>query len=503
MSSGEQLQPKPAAEPVTTQRPSLLEDAIKATKQTSRSEAEVMFRELIEWANQGVVRFDKSVKRSIDEGIQWLDSQISKQLAAIMHHADFQKLEGTWRGMRYLVFNTETSRTLKIKTLHCTRDELFKDLTEATEFDQSMLFQHVYTDEFGTAGGEPMGAMIGDFEFTSHPEDIQLLSEVSKVAAGAFCPFISSVAPSMLGFDSWTELNKPRDLEKIFEAPKYIKWNSFRDSEDSRFVTLTFPRTLARLPYGAQTKKVSEFMFEEVELGHDGQPIEVSHDQYCWMNTAFVLGTRLTDAFAQSGWCTRIQGFEGGGRVEGLDTHVVETSEGDETVKCPTEVLVPDRREAELGKLGFLPLCHYKKTDYAAFFGAQTTQKPKNYGPRQPDANANAEVSARLPVMMATSRIAHYLKVMARDKIGSLKWTTPEEVTKGLESWLLDYISADSNPDENSKARYPLRAAKVEVKEDPSKPGAYQAVAWLQPWLPMQQLTTSLRMVARLPQKAG
>ena len=444
MSSGEQLEPKQPAEAVTTERPSLLEDAIKATKQATRPEAEAMFRQLAEWAMKDVVRRDKTSKRSLEAGIQYLDAQISQQLAAIMHHPDFQKLEGTWRGMRYLVFNSETGKSLKIKALHCTRDELFKDLSEAVEFDQSMLFRHVYTDEFGTAGGEPMGALIGDIEFTSHPEDIKLLEEVSKVAAAAFCPFISSVSPSMFGFDSWTELNQPRDLEMIFEAPKYIKWNSFRDSEDSRFVTLTFPRTLARLPYGKQTKKLSEFNFEEVELGADGQPVEIPHDQYCWMSTAFVMGVRLTESFAQSGWCTRIQGYEGGGRVEGLDTHVVQTPEGDETVKCPTEVLIPDRREAELGKLGFLPLCHYKKTDYAAFFGAQTTQKPKKYGPRQADANANAEVSARMPVIMATSRIAHYLKVMARDKIGSLKWTTPEEITKGLDNWLRDYVERRS-----------------------------------------------------------
>ena len=313
----------------------------------------------------------------------------------------------------YLVMNSETSAKLKIKVLNVSKRELFKDVDKAVEFDQSQIFKKLYENEFGTPGGEPYGALIGDYEFTNHPEDIDLLGKMSNVAAAAFCPFISAAAPKLFGFESWNELSKPRDLEKIFTAIEYTKWKSFRDSEDSRFVTLVMPRVLARLPYGADTKPIEEFDFEEV----DCRAKPVPHDHYTWMNAAYVLGTKMTDAFAKYGFCTAIRGAEGGGKVEGLPALIFTSDDGDPDLKCPTEIGITDRREAELSKLGFLPLCHYKNTDYAVFFGGQTTQKPKKYD--RPEATANAAISARLPYIMATSRFAHYLKVMARDKIGS------------------------------------------------------------------------------------
>jgi type VI secretion system protein ImpC len=478
---------------------SLLETAIAATKQTERDRAQDLLKTLTEEALKGTVTWNKDVTRTINSGIAAVDQAISKQLAAILHHPEFQKLEGTWRGLNYLVMNTETSAQLKLKVFNCGKRELFKDLDKAAEFDQSQLFKKLYENEFGMPGGEPYGALVGDYEFTNHPEDIDLLSKISNVAAAAFCPFITAGAPALFGFDSWTDLTKPRDLEKIFTQVEYTKWRSFRDSEDSRFVTLTMPRVLARLPYGANTKPVEEFDFEEVALGSGKKAIQVPHDQYCWMNAAYVMGTRLTDAFAKHGWCTAIRGAEGGGKVEGLPAHVFKSDDGDTDLKCPTEVGITDRREAELSKLGFLPLCHFKNTDYAVFFGAQSAQKPKKYD--RPEATANAAISARLPYIMATSRFAHYLKVIARDKIGS--FMEVEDCQAWLDRWIHNYVLADAKPSQEAKARYPLRDAKVEVKEVPGQPGVYNAIAWLRPWLQLEELTTSLRMVASIPKLGG
>lgn len=478
---------------------SLLEQALEATKQTERDRAADLLKTLTEEALKGTVTWNKDVIRTISAGIAALDQVVSKQLAAIMHHPDFQKLEGTWRGLNYLVMNSETSKDLQLKVMNVSKRELFKDLDKALEFDQSQLFKKLYESEFGIAGGEPYGALIGDYEFTNHPDDIDLLSKVAGVAAAAFCPFISSASCSMFGLDSWTELASPRDLEKIFLTEEYIKWRAFRDSEDARFVTLTLPRVLARLPYGANTKPIDEFDFEEVAVGTGKKAVKIPHDQYCWMNAAYMLGARLTDAYARYGWCTAIRGAEGGGKVEGLPAHVFQSDDGDLDLKCPTEVGITDRRDAELGKLGFLPLCHYKNTDYAVFFGGQTAQKPKKYS--KDDATANAAISARLPYMMATSRIAHYLKVIGRDKIGS--YMEAEDCQAWLHDWIHDYVSADPKPDEEKKARYPLREARIEVKEDPSQPGVYNAIAWLRPWLQMEELNASLRMVARIPKGGG
>ena len=322
-----------------------------------------------------------------------------------------------------------------------------------------------------------------------------MLGKISNVAAAAFCPFISAASPALFGFEKWTELSKPRDLEKIFTSIEYASWNSFRDSDDSRFVTLAMPRVLSRLPYGAATTPIEDFDFEEVEVDAHGKAKAVAHDKYTWMNAAFVMGTRLTNAFSQFGWCTAIRGAEGGGKVESLPTHIFTSDDGDADMKCPTEIAITDRREAELSKLGFLPLCHYKGTDYSVFFGAQTVQKPKKYD--DPDATANAAISARLPYMMATSRFAHYLKCMARDKIGS--FMEASDCEEWLNRWITNFVTADPKPSEDTKARYPLREARVSVVEVAGAPGSYNAVAYLRPWLQMEELTTSLRMVAKIP----
>jgi len=489
-------QPEGAQEEVSEESASLLEQAIGATKQTERSQAEELLRTLTEEALKGTVTWDKNLTVTFNAAIQAIDEQLSKQLAAIMHAPEYLKLEGTWRGLRHLVMNSETSATLKIKVLNVSKKDLGKDLAKAVEFDQSQAFKKLYENEFGSPGGEPYGALIGDYEFTNHPEDIDLLTNMSNVAAAAFCPFISAANPELMGLETWSELSKPRDLEKIFESVEYARWRSFRDSEDSRFTVLALPRALARLPYGEKTKPIEEFGYEEAPADSAGRAQALEHDAYCWMNAAYVMGTNLTGAFAQYGWCTAIRGAEGGGKVEGLPAHVFTSDDGDPDLKCPTEIGITDRREAELSKLGFLPLCHYKNTDYAVFFGAQTCQKPKVYD--RPEATANAAISARLPYMMASGRFAHYLKVMGRDKIGSFMEASDTEAW--LNRWILNYVNGNPGSGQEMKAKYPLAEAKIQVQEIPGKPGSYNAVAWLRPWLQMEELTASLRMVAQIPQ---
>ncbi len=476
--------------------PSLLEQAIKATKQTERSRAEELIRTLTEEALRGTVTFDRNLTKTLTEAIKGIDQRLSKQLAAIMHAPQFLKLEGSWRGLHHLVMQSETSASLKLKMMNVSKSELFKDLDRAVEFDQSQTFKKLYENEFGTPGGEPYGALIGDYEITNHPNDIDLLEKMSNVAAASFCPFITSPGPELFGFESWQELSSPRDLEKIFESREFIKWKSFRDTEDSRFVTMVMPRTLARLPYGASTNPVEEFQYEEVAVDERGVAKPTDHSHYCWMNAAYVKGTVLTRAFAETSFCVAIRGAEGGGRVDNLPTHLFKSDDGDLDIKCPTEVGITDRREAELSKLGFLPLCHYKNTDFAVFFGGQTAQKPKKYD--DPDATANAAISARLPALMATSRFAHYLKVMGRDKIGS--FMEARDCALWLDRWIKNYVNSDPESSPAMRAKYPLRESQIEVKEIPGSPGAYHAVAHLRPWLQMEELTASLRLVAKIPQ---
>jgi type VI secretion system protein ImpC len=495
--SGTQGKSAPAAAEVEA-GPSFLDQVISATRQTERDRAQELIKALAEEALKGTVTFSRNLTHTFNRTIALLDAQISEQLNAVMHHPRFLELEGKWRGLSYLVDRTETGTALKIRMLPATKRELKRDLTRAVEFDQSQLFRKVYENEFGSPGGEPYGALVGDYEWTNHPDDIDTLQHISQVAAAGFTPFISAAGPGLFGFSDWQELTRPRDLAKIFETQEYTKWRSFREREDSRFVALTMPRVLARLPYGADTKPVDEFGYEEAPRAADGSAKAMPHNQYCWMNAAYAMAARLTDTFAQSGWCTAIRGAEGGGKVEGLPTHVFTSDDGDLDAKCPTEIGITDRRDKELSDLGFLPLCHYKNTDYSVFFSGQTVQKPKKYD--RPEASANAAISARLPYIMATSRFAHFLKVMARDKIGS--FMEAEDVEQWLNRWIQNYVNPMEGAGQEARAKYPLREAEVRVQEIPGSPGAYNAVAYLRPWLQMEELTTSMRMVARIPQKS-
>ncbi|MFT7535295.1 MAG: type VI secretion system protein ImpC [Hyphomicrobiaceae bacterium] len=486
-----------AAQTSETESVSLLDQAIAATKQTEPDRAQELLKALASEAMAGTITWDKNITVSIGSAVAQIDKLLSLQLAEIMHTKEFAKLEGSWRGLNHLVMNSETGSGLKIRMFNCGKRELFKDLDKAVEFDQSQVFKKIYESEFGTPGGEPYGSLIGDYEFTAHPDDIGMLQNMSNVAAAAFCPFITAPGPEMFGLENWQELSKPRDLEKIFESAEYTKWRSFRDTEDSRFVTMVMPRTLARMPYGENTSPIDEFQYEELPLNDDGSGKPADHDDYCWMNAAYVKGAVLTRAFAENGFCTAIRGAEGGGRVDDLPTHVFKSDDGDMDTKCPTEVGITDRREAELSNLGFLPLSHYKNTDYAVFFGAQSVQKPKKYD--SPDATANAAISARLPYLMATSRFSHFLKVMARDKIGSSM--EADDCEKWLNEWIINYVNSSKTSSAEVRAKKPLASARIEVKEVPGSPGSYNAIAYLQPWLQMEELTTSMRLVAKVPKK--
>lgn len=467
---------------------SLLDQAILATKQTSPGTTKLLLQNLIDSTLNGTVTWDKNVTKTVKDAIALLDKKLSEQLSVIMHHKYFTALEGAWRGLHYLVFNTETSSQLKLKMMSIKKRELFKDLDKAIEFDQSQLYKKIYEAEYGTAGGQPISALIGDYEFSNHPDDINMLRHLSGVCAASFCPFISAASPQLFSFDEWKDLSKPRDLEKIFEGPDYVKWRSFRESDDSRFVVLTMPRVMARLPYGSAYQQADGINYEEFS----GEA-----SRFCWMNAAYVYGTTLTQAFQKYGWCTAIRGAESGGKVDNLPLYTYQTESGDIAYQCPTEVGITDRREAELSKLGMLPLCHYKNTDYAVWFGGQTVQKAKKYD--SDAANDNAAISTRMPYVMATSRFAHYLKIIARDKIGSFMET--KDVETWLNQWILNYANGNHNSNAEMKAKYPLSDARVEVKEVPGQPGVYQAVAWLRPWLQMEELTTSMRLVANIPQE--
>lgn len=479
-----------------TESLSLLDQAISVTKTAEPDEMQDLLRTLTSEALSGTVTFSKNLTQTFNKAIAAIDEKLSKQLSAIMHHPDFQKMEGTWRGLNYLVKNSETSATLKIRVMNVSKKDLHKDLTKAVEFDQSQIFKKIYESEFGSPGGEPYGALIGDYEFGKGTEDLEVLQGMSNVAAASFAPFIAAANSDMFGLSSFTELSKPRDLEKIFESSEYIKWRSFRDSEDSRFVTLAMPRVLARTPYGSSGRQIEEFKFEEAPIDAAGTVTSMTPDKFTWMNASYALGERLTSAFSKYGWCVAVRGAEGGGKVENLPSFTFTSDDGDIDQQCPTEIGITDRREAELSKLGFLPLCHYKNTDYAVFFGAQTTQKAKKYD--NPDATANAAISARMPYIMATSRFSHYLKVMGRDKIGS--FMEVKDCENWLNNWIRNYVNGNPDASAEMKAQYPLAEATVSVKEVPGAPGSYNAVAYLRPWLQMEELSASMRLVARIPQ---
>ncbi|WP_411832387.1 type VI secretion system contractile sheath large subunit [Pseudoxanthomonas mexicana] len=495
MSSADAISANPAAATATFE-PGLLDQIVEKSK-VAKSDAEHrrakdIISELAKEVMEGTVVVSDSLGLTLDARIAEIDRIISEQLSAVMHASPFQQLESSWRGLHYLCQQTSTSPMMKIKVFNSPRKDLVRDFRSAIDFDQSALFKKVYEEEFGTFGGAPFGALIGDYYIGRQPEDMYFVEQMSHVAAAAHAPFIAAAAEDMFGLESFTELGRPRDLAKVFDTVEYAKWKSFRDSEDSRYVGLALPRFLGRLPYNPKDGTTVEgFNFvEEVDAA--------DHGRYLWCNTAYAMGARLTSAFEDYGWCAAIRGVEGGGLVEDLPTHTFRTDDGEIALKCPTEVAITDRREKELSDLGFIPLVHCKNTDYAAFFGAQSAQKPKKYN--TDSANANAILSAQLQYIFAVSRIAHYLKAMMREKIGS--FASAGNVEDFLNGWVAQYVLLDDNAGQEAKAQYPLREASIQVSEVPGKPGVYRAVAFIRPHFQLDELSVSLRLVAELPAAA-
>jgi len=519
---------------------------VRGEPEKSRQTAEKLLREFVTQLleDEKMTAGKRDTIEMIKRQVARIDAQISAGVDAILHNEEFQKLESSWRGLHYLVMNTETGPRLKLRLLCVDRRTLADDLSQAADTDQSTLFKKVYEEEYGTYGGNPFSLLIGDYYFGRLPADMELLKNLAKVASAAHTPFIAAAAPELFGWDRYTELANPRDLSKIFESSELAAWRSLRESEDARYVTLTLPRFLIRLPYGDKTVKVDGFSMNEdvstgngqtvwelpagmdepqieasksaamargdlvydVKAGWDEKQIEVArmrakdrrpkdHSKYLWANSAYALGQRITNAFANYGWCAAIRGPEGGGLVRSLPAHTFETDEGDVALKCPTEIAITDRRENELNNLGFVALCHRKNEDYAAFFGGQTIHKPQLYSTDA--ANANALISARLPYLLAASRFAHYLKVICRDKIGSFQ--TKDTISLYLNRWIMAYVLGTDDAGQELKAQYPLREARVDVFDVPGKPGAYRAVVFLRPHFQLEELTASIRLVAELP----
>jgi len=449
---------------------------------SSRERGKNLIKEFVSQVLEGSMTLGRDADQMISARVAQIDHLVSLQLNEILHNATFQKLEGTWRGLKYLLDQSETGTQLKIRVLNASKKDLLRDLQRAPEFDQSAMFKKVYEEEYGLFGGEPFGALVGDYEFSKHPEDLELLEKVSQVA---------SAAPELLNMDSYTNLDQPRDIGKIFDSTEYAKWKGFRESEDSKYVCLTCPRVLMRLPYGRDTSPVEGFNFEE---GVDG----TDHTRYLWGNAAYALAAKMTQAFATYGWCVAIRGVEGGGLVDGLPSHTFRTDEGDVALKCPTEIAITDRREKELADQGLVPLVHCKGTDKAAFFSIQSCNKPKLYD--SDAATANARISSQLPYMMATCRFAHYLKAMMRDKIGG--FMSRDDAWRFLNRWISQYVTQDDKANQTTKAKFPLREARVDVEEVKGKPGVYRAVAYLRPHFQLDELNVSLRLVAELPAAA-
>ncbi len=470
----------------------MIDTGIRATDDSQRERAQDLIKNFVEQLLDPGTVVQKSVVKTINTRIAVIDEVLSKQVDKILHHEDFQKLEASWRGLNQLIMSSETSETLKVRVLNVARKELKADFDAAAEFTESALWKKIYEYQFGLYGGDPFGALVGDYEFDKGPQDVALLTSISEVAAAAHAPFISGVAPKMFGMQSFTQMPDPRDLAKIFDKsnPDNTKWLSFRDSEDSRFVALALPHTLRRLPYGAETVPAEDFNYEE--------DVSEEHEDYLWGNAAYDYANRLTAAFAKHHWCVAIRGPEGGGLVEDLPIHVFKSREGDVSAKIPTEIAIPDTREKELSDLGFIGLLHCQNTDYAAFFGGNSVQRAKKYD--KAEATANAKLSSQIPYLMTTSRIAHYLKSICRDKIGS--FMSRGECESFLNNWISNYVLAQDEASQSAKAERPLREARIEVIDDKARPGCYKAVAYLRPHFQLEELGVSLRLVAELPEAA-
>jgi type VI secretion system protein ImpC len=484
-----QAQPA-AATAELTEFESLLNKEFKPKTSEAKSAVKLAVQTLAEQALAASTLVSDNAIKTIEAIIAEIDRKLSEQINLILHHDDFKALEGSWRGLHYLVNNTETGENLKIRVMNISKKEVSKTLKKfkGTAWDQSPLFKKLYEEEFGMPGGQPFGALMGDYYFDHSAPDVEMLAGIAQISAAAHAPFISAASPSLLNMETWQELANPRDLAKIFGTPEYAAWKSLRQSEDSRYLGLTMPRVLARLPYGAKTSPVDEFAFEEDTAGAD-------HTKYTWTNAAYSMATNITRSFKLYGWCARIRGAESGGMVEGLPVHSFPTDDGGVDMKCPTEIGITDRREAELAGCGMMPISHWKNTDYAVFVGAQSLQKPQEYD--DADATANANLAARLPYLFATCRFAHFLKCIVRDKVGG--FASRESLQSWLNKWISRYVDSNPSSTDEVKARFPLSSAEVVVEEVEGNPGYYTSKFFLKPHYQLEGLTVSLRLVSKLP----
>jgi len=474
---------------------SLLKQSFKPRSERAATEVDNAIGTLVTQALADTSLIKEDVLDTIEEMIARLDEKLSAQMNAIMHAPEFQQIESAWRGLSYLVHNSETDATLKLRIMNVSKNELYRDLRmyPDAKWDQSPLFKKLYEAEFGQLGGEPFGCLVGDYSFDHSATDVRLLRDLGKIAAAAHCPFVAGANPTLMGMDTWTELSNPRDLSKIFETPDYAGWKSLRDSENSRYVGLCMPRVLAREPYGAKSVPIEEFAFEEETDGHKGE-------KYAWMNAAYAMAANINRAYKEWGWTVRIRGVQSGGEVINLPTHTFPTDDGDVDLKCPTEIAISDRREAELSKSGLLPLIHRKNTDKAAFIGAQSLYRPKKYD--NVDATASDNISSRIPYMFAVSRFSHYLKCMVRDQIGETK--EAPDLQRWLQNWIMQYVDGDPrNSSVATKAKKPLAAAKVEVFPDEENPGYYSARFFLRPHFQLEGMDIGMSLVSRLPGQQG
>ncbi len=487
----------PAVTPQTTELnefEALLNQEFKPKTSQAQEAVQTAVRTLAEQALSETALVSDDAIRTIEGIIAEIDRKLSEQINLILHHEDMKTLEGTWRGLHHLVSHTETDEKLKIRVLNLTKKDAAKSLKKfkGTAWDQSPLFKKIYEEEFGTPGGSPYGCLMGDYAFDHSPPDVELLAGFAQIAAAAHAPFITGTAPSLMNMSSWQELSNPRDLTKIFQTPEYAAWRSLRDSENARYLGMAMPRFLSRLPYSNKNNPIEEFAFEEETEG-------ANHDKFVWSNAAYAMASNITRSFKLHSWCSRIRGVESGGMVDGLPCHTFPTDDGGVDVKCPTEIAITDRREAELAKNGMMPLSHWKNTDFAVFVGAQSLQKPATY--EDADATANANLAARLPYLFATCRFAHYLKCIVRDKIGSYK--SREDMQDWLNRWINQFVIEDPSADDAAKSRYPLGSAEVTVEEVPGNPGYYTSKFFLKPHFQLEGLTVSLRLVSKLPSAKG
>lgn len=472
----------------------LLNQEFKPKTSQAQEAVQTAVRTLAEQALGDTALVSDDAIRTIEGIIAEIDRKLSEQINLILHHQDLKTLEGTWRGLHHLVSHTESDEHLKIRVLNLPKKDAAKTLKKfkGAAWDQSPLFKKIYEEEFGTPGGSPYGCLVGDYAFDHSPPDVELLSGFAQIAAAAHAPFITGTSPSLMNMGSWQELSNPRDLTKIFQTPEYAGWRSLRESENARYLGMAMPRFLSRLPYSQKNNPVEEFAFDEEVEG-------ANHDKFVWSNAAFAMASNITRSFKLHSWCSRIRGVESGGMVDGLPCHTFPTDDGGVDVKCPTEIAITDRREAELAKNGMMPLSHWKNTDFAVFVGAQSLQKPATY--EDADATANANLAARLPYLFATCRFAHYLKCIVRDKVGSYK--SRDDMQDWLNRWINQFVVDGTNADDAAKSKYPLGAAEVTVEEVPGNPGYYTSKFFLRPHFQLEGLTVSLRLVSKLPSAKG